>query len=126
MLTRELPILCSRAKIINKVIQLHQFRLCENVFITFQSFHNIHLSPNVTKKMNDTNNTNKFESQLQEKEYEVRKSTSTILLLGITTLHNGMILSTLSIGSHGFALDFPKRPHTNEDVFLTYKPMIIS
>ena len=30
-----------------------------------------------------------------------------------TTLHNGMILSTLSISSHGFALGFPKRPRTN-------------
>ena len=28
-----------------------------------------------------------------------------------TTLHNGMILSTLSISSHGFALGFSKRPH---------------
>ena len=35
-----------------------------------------------------------------------------------------MILSTLSISSHGFAFGFPKRPHTNEDVFLTYKLMI--
>ena len=46
-------------------------------------------------------------------------------MLGIMTLHNGMILSTLSISSHVFALGFPKRPHTNGDVFLTYKPMII-
>ena len=29
--------------------------------------------------------------------------------LGITDLHNGMILSTLSISSHGFALGVPKR-----------------
>ncbi|KAG7019552.1 hypothetical protein SDJN02_18513, partial [Cucurbita argyrosperma subsp. argyrosperma] len=36
-------------------------------------------------------------------------------MLGITTLHNGMILSTLSIKSHGFALGFPKKPHTNGD-----------
>ena len=36
-------------------------------------------------------------------------------MLGITTLHNGMILSTLSIKSRGFALGFPKRPHTNGD-----------
>ena len=28
---------------------------------------------------------------------------------------NGMILSTLSVSSHGFALGFPKRPHTNRD-----------
>ena len=46
-------------------------------------------------------------------------------MLGTTTLHNGMILSTLSISSHGFAFGFPERPHTNGDVFLTYKPMII-
>ena len=30
-----------------------------------------------------------------------------------TTFHNGMILSTLSISSHRFALGFPKRSHTN-------------
>ena len=47
------------------------------------------------------------------------------VVLGTTTLHNGMILSTLNISSRGFALGFPKRPPTNEDVFLTYKPMII-
>ena len=35
--------------------------------------------------------------------------------LGITDLHNGMIWSILSISSHGFALDFSKRPHTNRD-----------
>ena len=46
-------------------------------------------------------------------------------MLVITTLYNGMILSTLSISSHGFALGFPKRPYTNDDVFLTYKSMII-
>ena len=46
-------------------------------------------------------------------------------MLGITTLHDSMILSILSISSHGFALGYPKRPHTNEDVLLTYKPMII-
>ena len=39
-------------------------------------------------------------------------------MLEITTLHNGMILSTLSISSRGFVLGFPKRPHTNGDVFL--------
>ena len=41
-------------------------------------------------------------------------------LLGITTLYNDMILSTLSISSRGFALNL-----TNRDVFLTYKPRII-
>ena len=46
-------------------------------------------------------------------------------LLEITTLHNGMILSTLSISSRGFTFGFPKRPHTSGDVFLTYKLMII-
>ena len=46
-------------------------------------------------------------------------------MLETTTLHNGMILSTLSISSHGFALGFSKRPHINGDVFLTYKLMII-
>ena len=30
-----------------------------------------------------------------------------------------MILSTLSISSRGFALDFPKRPRINGDVLLT-------
>ena len=39
-------------------------------------------------------------------------------------LHNGMILSTLSISSHGFTFDFPKRPRTSGNVFLTYKSMI--
>ena len=38
-------------------------------------------------------------------------------LLGITDLfHNGMILSTLNISSHGFALDFSKRPHMDGDI----------
>ena len=46
-------------------------------------------------------------------------------ILGTTTLYNGMILSTLSMSSLGFAFGFPKRPHTNGDVFLIYKPMII-
>ena len=41
----------------------------------------------------------------------------TYLMLGITTLHAGMILSTLSINS--------KRPHTNRDAFFTYKLIII-
>ena len=34
--------------------------------------------------------------------------------LGITDLHNDMILFTLSISSRGFALNFPKRPHSND------------
>ena len=51
---------------------------------------------------------------------------TTTTLLGITDLHNGMILFTLSISSHSFAFGFPNRPHTNGDVFLTYKLMIIS
>ena len=46
------------------------------------------------------------------------------LRLGITNLHNGMILSTLSISSHGFVLRFSKRSHPLEIVFITYKPMI--
>ena len=46
-------------------------------------------------------------------------------LLGTRTLHNGMILSTFSISSRGFALCFPKSHHNNGDVFLTYKCMII-
>ena len=40
-------------------------------------------------------------------------------MLRITTLHNSM-----SISSRGFAFGFPKMARTNEDVFLTYKPMI--
>ena len=47
-------------------------------------------------------------------------------MLGITTLHNGMILSTLSISSHDFAFVSPKGLIPNGEVFLTYKPMIIS
>ena len=43
-------------------------------------------------------------------------------LLEVTDLHNGMILSTLSISSHGFALGFPKGFIPIEIVFLTYKP----
>ena len=38
--------------------------------------------------------------------------------LGITTLHSGMILSTLSVNSRGFTVGFLKKSHTNEDVFL--------
>ena len=41
-------------------------------------------------------------------------------MLEITTLHNGMILSTLNISSHGFAFD-----NTIKDEFFTYKLMII-
>ena len=54
-------------------------------------------------------------------------SKSTILPLFVRNhdLHNGMILSTLSINSRGFAFGFPKRPHTNEDVSLTCKITII-
>ena len=40
-------------------------------------------------------------------------------------LYNGMILSTLSISFYDFAFGFSKRPRTNEDVFFTYKLMII-
>ena len=43
-----------------------------------------------------------------------------------TTLHNGMILSTLSISSHDFALCFSKDIAPMKIVFLDYKPMIIS
>ena len=45
-------------------------------------------------------------------------------MLGITNLHDGMILSTLSVSSHGFVFGFPKRSRTNRDVFLPYKSMI--
>ena len=37
------------------------------------------------------------------------------LMFEITNLHNGKILSTLSISSHGFTFSFPKRSHTNRD-----------
>lgn len=40
--------------------------------------------------------------------------------LEIMTLHNDMTLSTLNLSSRGFALGFPKMPHVNGDVFLTY------
>ena len=52
------------------------------------------------------------------------KVTINLCLLEITTLYNGMILSTLSIRSRGFTFGFPKRDHANGDVFLTYKSMI--
>ena len=42
-----------------------------------------------------------------------------------TTLHDGIILSTLSINSRGFALGFPKDLVPMELVFFDYKPMII-
>ena len=45
--------------------------------------------------------------------------------LGITDLHNDMILSTLSISSRGFTFDFSRKSRTNGDVFLIFKPMII-
>ena len=41
-------------------------------------------------------------------------------LLEITTLHNDMILSTVS--SYGFALGFPKRPQINEGIRLLINP----
>ena len=47
------------------------------------------------------------------------------IVLGITDFHNGMILSTLSISSHGFAFGFPKKPPTIGDVFLTFELIII-
>ena len=56
----------------------------------------------------------------------VRRFFQRVKLLGVMTLHNGMILSTLSISSHGFTFDFLKMPRTNGDVSLTYKPMTIS
>ena len=40
--------------------------------------------------------------------------------LGITTLHNGIILSILNISSRDFTFGLLKRPHINGDVFLTY------
>ena len=43
----------------------------------------------------------------------------------IMTLCNDMIRFTLSISFHDFIFGFPKRFHTNGDVFLTYKLMII-
>ena len=43
----------------------------------------------------------------------------------ITNLHNSMILSTLSISSHDFALNFHKMSRTVEMYSFTYKPMII-
>ena len=47
----------------------------------------------------------------------------TVDSLGIMNLHDGMILSTLSISSRGFTSGFSERPRANGDVFLTYKPM---
>ena len=37
----------------------------------------------------------------------------TTKMLGIMNLHNGMLLSTLSISSRGFAFGFPKKSRTN-------------
>ena len=45
-------------------------------------------------------------------------------MLEMTTLHNSMILSTLSISSRGFAFVSPKGLVPMETVFLTYIPMI--
>ena len=36
-----------------------------------------------------------------------------LFLFGIMNLHSSMILSTLSINSHGFAFGFSKKPRTN-------------
>ena len=47
------------------------------------------------------------------------------LMLGITDLHDGMILSTLSVSSRDFVFGFPKRPRTNGDVFFAYKLVIV-
>ena len=46
-------------------------------------------------------------------------------VLGTTTLHNSMIWFILSVSSNDFTFGFPKRPHTNRDIFFTYKVMII-
>ena len=43
---------------------------------------------------------------------------------GITTLHNGMILSTLNITSHEFSLVFHKRPR-NRQYFSLINPFMI-
>ena len=40
------------------------------------------------------------------------------IMLGTTNLHNGMILSTLSISSHGFAFGFPETLHNCGDSVL--------
>ena len=45
------------------------------------------------------------------------------IVLGIMTLHNRMILSTLNRSSRGFTFDFIKRPRTNGDSILN-KPMV--
>ena len=45
--------------------------------------------------------------------------------VSFTTLHNGMISSTLNISSHGFALGFPKGLVPMKIVFFDYKPRII-
>ena len=56
--------------------------------------------------------------------YTLKRAFKELPLLKITTLHNSIRLSTLSISSHDFAFGFPKMSRTNGDVFLTYKPMI--
>ena len=48
---------------------------------------------------------------------KLRHDSDTMLV--ITTLHNGMIFSILSISSHGFVLDFIKSSRTNRDILLT-------
>ena len=45
-------------------------------------------------------------------------------MLGITNLHNSMILSTLSISSRGCTLGFLKRSYSNGDLFFIYKLII--
>ena len=46
-------------------------------------------------------------------------------MLGITNLHNGIILSILSINSRDFTFSFLKMSRTNRDVFLIHKLIII-
>ena len=47
------------------------------------------------------------------------------MVLPLNRAKHGMILSILSISSHGFALDFPKDLVPIEGVFFVYKLMII-
>ena len=60
------------------------------------------------------NNVNEIQTSLNVDAGSARCS-NIMLMLGITALHNGMILSTVSISSRGFALGLPKTPRTNED-----------
>ena len=53
--------------------------------------------------------------------FQNKKNRKMWTVLGITALHNNMILSTLRISSHNSAYGFPKRPRTNRDLFVTYK-----